>query len=625
MKKLAIFSIVMLVTFFDFAHAQNNPITVFADNFDSYTAGTFPSSGGWYLRYNGAGDSYQIVVNSQSHSGTQSMQMQGATSWTAQMEKSVDVQREAIYWQGWVKPMGNDGGLGLINSSIPTTGNYGVVYFDFGKIWCQIGYDVNVEIQNFTPNEWYKVKVRYDHICKCIDVWINDVQKITALHSNNIYADYYNTFYMFSEHDGNLFYFDDVEVWYQDNSDGLVAYYPFTGNAIDASGNGNNGVVYGATLTTDMSNSPDKAYYFDGNGDYIDCGNRSSLQVSGNITVCSWAKLQPTSHGQAVVNKYHLNADKGWLLEATPDGRVCFDGRPGPGGEMSNSGFSSQSIFDDTWHFLVGQRQNSTWKIYVDGMLASQAEGSNGDFTNSINLMIGVQSDRPSDGAAFSHAVIDDIRIYNRALTDSEIQQLYNESLTPVELSSFTAETGNGFITLKWTTQSETENYGFHVYRSQIKDGEYDRITNALILGNGSSGEAHNYFYVDCNLTSGNTYYYKLADVDFAGNVKFHGPISATVSALPTEYSLSQNYPNPFNPATIINFSLKETGKVTLKIYNLQGKLIRTLVDADRLAGNHSVSWDGTDHRGRKTAAGTYIYSLHANGFTESKKLIFLK
>jgi N-acetylneuraminic acid mutarotase len=195
----------------------------------------------------------------------------------------------------------------------------------------------------------------------------------------------------------------------------------------------------------------------------------------------------------------------------------------------------------------------------------------------------------------------------------------------PIELSSFTAETGDGLVTLKWTTQSETENYGFHIYRSRMKDKEYDKITKELIPGSGNSDEAHTYCYIDRNVASDNTYYYKLADLDFAGNTAFHRPISVTIDAQPAEYYLAQNYPNPFNPTTNINFSLKKPGNVTLKIYNLQGKLVRTLVDEKKFAGTYSMLWDGTDQQGMKATTGIYIYTLRVNRFEQSKKLVFVK
>jgi len=113
--------------------------------------------------------------------------------------------------------------------------------------------------------------------------------------------------------------------------------------------------------------------------------------------------------------------------------------------------------------------------------------------------------------------------------------------------------------------------------------------------------------------------------VDFAGNMRFHGPISVTVEAVPSSYSLSQNYPNPFNPETAINFSLKQAGRVELKIYNLQGQLIRTLLDEDRLAGNYSLIWNGLTDQGVRAASGTYLCTLKVNGFEASRKLTLMK
>jgi len=186
---------------------------IFQDSFESYTINTFPSSGGWSLRYNGAGDSYQVVTNTDHHPGSQSMQMKGAPSWTAQMEKSVSMSSNVICYQGWIKPTGNDGGFGLINNQVPTTGNYGNVFFDQGKIKCQVGYNLTVEIQDFNVNQWYQIKLKYDHVNKTIDVWINGSLKIQSLAAINISPLGPNVFYMWSEHEGNIFYFDDIMVW----------------------------------------------------------------------------------------------------------------------------------------------------------------------------------------------------------------------------------------------------------------------------------------------------------------------------------------------------------------------------------------------------------------------------
>lgn len=377
-------------------------------------------------------------------------------------------------------------------------------------------------------------------------------------------------------------------------------------------------------MTADQAGRVNQAYYFDGTGHYIDCGNGSSLQISGDITVCAWVKLAPTSHGQVLVNKYHLSANAGWLLEANSNGFVCFDGRPGPNGEMSNSGYSSQSIFDNQWHFLTGQRQHTTWKIFVDGVQVSAAEGSSENISNSVNMMIGVQSDRPTDGAAFCKGVIDEVRIYNCALSDADIQQLF-ESGTPVELTSFSAETGAGVVTLNWTTHSETENYGFHVYRSQVQDGNYQQISRTIIPGAGNSSQALHYTFIDREVSIGQTYYYKLADIDYSGHIKLHGPISVTIKAQPKDYTLKQNYPNPFNPTTTIVFAIAVPGHVSLKIYNMQGELVRTLIDAPKDAGEYAVSWNGRNDYGQQVASGSYIYLLKSGQFEQQRKMLFTK
>lgn len=200
----------------------------------------------------------------------------------------------------------------------------------------------------------------------------------------------------------------------------------------------------------------------------------------------------------------------------------------------------------------------------------------------------------------------------------------YN-GLIAVELYSFNAEVSERQVILKWNTATETENMGFQIYRSQIKDGEFEKITEKIIPGAGTSGEAHTYSYTDQDVQSGKTYYYKLADVDFAGNMKFHGPISVTMEAIPTSYSLEQNYPNPFNPETNIEYQLPKSCHVLIKIYNTVGQEIKTLIDEKREAGFYQISWDGKDNSGKKVGTGIYIYQLKAEEFVAVKKMVMIQ
>ncbi|HNT52497.1 MAG TPA: FlgD immunoglobulin-like domain containing protein, partial [Candidatus Syntrophosphaera sp.] len=95
------------------------------------------------------------------------------------------------------------------------------------------------------------------------------------------------------------------------------------------------------------------------------------------------------------------------------------------------------------------------------------------------------------------------------------------------------------------------------------------------------------------------------------------------VPALATE--LCGNYPNPFNPSTTISFSVKEALPVSIGIYNLKGQLVRTLVNEDKAAGSHSVSWDGRDDNGSPVSSGVYFYKMHAGKYSSTKKMILMK
>jgi Peptidase family C25/Propeptide_C25/FlgD Ig-like domain len=94
---------------------------------------------------------------------------------------------------------------------------------------------------------------------------------------------------------------------------------------------------------------------------------------------------------------------------------------------------------------------------------------------------------------------------------------------------------------------------------------------------------------------------------------------------LPTAYSLEQNYPNPFNPATRINYALPEPGFVKLSIYDINGSLVKTLIDRQQSAGKYQVIWNGDDQSDSKISTGVYFYRLQANSFVQVRKMILLK
>jgi hypothetical protein len=101
--------------------------------------------------------------------------------------------------------------------------------------------------------------------------------------------------------------------------------------------------------------------------------------------------------------------------------------------------------------------------------------------------------------------------------------------------------------------------------------------------------------------------------------------VSVEEAVIPNTFELMQNYPNPFNPSTQINFSIPVNGFVTLKIYDLLGKEIKTLINSEYSAGSHSMQWNGDDNLGNKVSTGIYVYRMTSGNFASSKKMLLIK
>jgi hypothetical protein len=103
------------------------------------------------------------------------------------------------------------------------------------------------------------------------------------------------------------------------------------------------------------------------------------------------------------------------------------------------------------------------------------------------------------------------------------------------------------------------------------------------------------------------------------------GGCGTAVGDAPAVAHLGQNYPNPFNPETSIPFTLANAGRVTMRVYDVNGHFVATLLDENRGAGEHVARWDGRDARGRASSSGIYFARLEANGTTETRKMVLLK
>jgi len=195
------------------------------------------------------------------------------------------------------------------------------------------------------------------------------------------------------------------------------------------------------------------------------------------------------------------------------------------------------------------------------------------------------------------------------------------EGPLPVELTTFQAIAGDGQVTLRWQTASELDNDHFVLHKRKAGDGDFHKL--AEIPGHGTTTEPHDYDYVDRLVRNGIAYEYQISDVDIAGRETVHEQIvSATpgAAAIPTEFALHAPYPNPFNPTTMIRYDVKEKGFVSLKVFDLLGREVATLVHGIVAAGSYSIEWNARD-----LPSGVYLCRMEAEGFVGTRKMMLLK
>ena len=209
----------------------------------------------------------------------------------------------------------------------------------------------------------------------------------------------------------------------------------------------------------------------------------------------------------------------------------------------------------------------------------------------------------------------------------------------PVQLASFKAESIDGKVALYWSTESENNNAYWIIERKEIMEQEYDRINKgelsvsetmhsfeaiAQMEGRGNTATRSDYLYVDSLVVVENIYAYRLADVSFRGEITYHNAVIKKVTA-PARFTLTQNYPNPFNPETTVKYSLPVAANVELKIINILGQEIKTLVKGVNKAGYYNVKWDGRNNLNNQVASGIYIYSIRAKSLSGNQNFVMVR
>jgi hypothetical protein len=206
-------------------------------------------------------------------------------------------------------------------------------------------------------------------------------------------------------------------------TDGLVAYYPFNGNADDESGNGNHGIVYGVTLTTDRLGNPNSAYSFDGVNDYI--ASNSNISLNTTFSVILWFKYtEPMEGGTLFQRGYqgwcwyepNININETSTLTAKVSG-------------CDNEGaVGSSGIISGEWYQVAIVARDGSQEFYMNGEKIASAEHTL-RYMFAYKAFIGVSANQNTPVDRHFHGIIDDVRIYSRALSEAEIWDLYQEGM----------------------------------------------------------------------------------------------------------------------------------------------------------------------------------------------------
>jgi hypothetical protein len=358
----------------------------------------------------------------------------------------------------------------------------------------------------------------------------------------------------------------------------------------------------------------------------------TSTLVVGKVYAADYATPTPTMLSTAVGNMETAYTD---AAGRTPDYTELYSGditgqtlttgtyKWSTGVLISPGGVTISGSATDVWIFQIAQdltvangaiitlsggakASNIFWQVAGEVTL-----GTSSDFKGIIlsQTLIAMQTGATFDGKALAQTAV----------------TLDANSVLPVELNSFSAVNKGMEILLEWVTATETNNRQFEIYRRSIlneKTGEWMLIGHQE--GNGTTTESKYYSYED-NITgiNANALEYRLKQIDYNGSYTYSEIISVN-SLAPNGFVLGQNYPNPFNPSTNIHYSLGNAGVVLLKIYNLLGSEVVTLVNKYQEAGSYTVKFN-TNQGKFNLPSGLYFYRLQAGSFISVKKMILMK
>lgn len=429
-------------------HVNAQETIIFQDDFESYTVGSFPSAGGWEIIWNGAGNQYQVITSSYYASPIRSLQLMGSYGWSVVVKKDFSSSSNLIGYE--TRLMASEGGGGSVafcNIPIETWGRYyAMVGFGTdGIIWaCSRNNEEYQQLQPFTPYTWYKIRVLIDRSARVYNVWIDDVLKGQDI---PIYYDPWEILSLQFQVGWVSIknYFDDVKVFEVSGTPPkyfLVGYWKFDegsgDTAADSSGNGNTGTLINGPVWVD--GKQEKALSFDGVDDHVQVPQSSSLDVTDQITVETWvyprAYVDNTGMVSHIISRCDYSGGHIYVLSTYPDSnKISFSINPHPDEHPSVADLPLNA-----WTHLAMTYDGFYVRLYINGEFDSSYAQSGPIYTTSNWLAFGCKPTGPWGGAgtyAYFNGVVDDVRIYNRALSQQEIQADMGEPSPPPSVKKY--------------------------------------------------------------------------------------------------------------------------------------------------------------------------------------------
>ncbi len=196
-----------------------------------------------------------------------------------------------------------------------------------------------------------------------------------------------------------------------------------------------------------------------------------------------------------------------------------------------------------------------------------------------------------------------------------------NEVPLPVVFKSFNAYSELGRVNLNWITVQETNNIGWEVERSYSKNKNKTFVWEKIgfVSGSGNSNELKKYTYLDDGIQQSGNYSYRLKQIDQNGMYNYSSIVEVEVGH-PQKFNLYQNYPNPFNPSTTIKYEIPQQSNIIIKVFDVLGKEITTLLNEKRSPGRYQIEFSGS-----QLSSGVYFYQIITEKFTQTRRMILNK